>query len=82
VATLTSNGAEACKLTPCGTPLRAATGRSQASAPLFGLRPEYVLPGAEQASESIGCAVPQGGPPAQPAAPGPAGGPVAIAVKR
>lgn len=28
-----SNDAEACKLTPCGNHLRAATGRSQASAP-------------------------------------------------
>jgi hypothetical protein len=81
MAKLDSNGAEACKLTPCGTPLRAASGRSQASALLFVVGPNGDLIAARQASELIGCAVPQGGPPAQPAALGPAGGPVATRVQ-
>jgi len=72
-------GVEACKLTPCGTPLRAASGRSQASAPVARRRP-IPLSWASRtpASELAGSAVPQGCLPAQPA--GPAGGPVALAL--
>ena len=62
------NGAEACELTLRGTPLRATTGRSQASAPLSVL--------SSSASELAALVCPQGCAPAQPAA-CPAGGPVA-----
>lgn len=73
------NGAEACKLTPCGIPLRAASGRSQASAPLVLTAPNADERPSTQASELAGSAVPQGDSPAQPAVLGPAGGQVATA---
>ena len=60
------NDVEACELTIRRIPLRAATGRSQASAP-FSLG---------QAVELAGLVRPQGDAPAEPAA-SPAGGPVA-----
>jgi hypothetical protein len=69
---------EACKLTTCGTTLRAGSVRSQASASLalsLAMSGPIQLP---QASELGGCSAPQGCAPAQPAALGPAGGPVAI----
>lgn len=72
---MSDTDAEACKLTPCGNPLRAATGRSQASA---SVSPTAVADGPHRersASELAGVSVPQGVEPAQPA--GPAGGPVA-----
>jgi hypothetical protein len=62
--------AEACELTIRGTPLRATTGSSQASAPRFS--------SLGQAVELAGLVCPQGCGPAQPAA-SPAGGPVASA---
>src|SRR5688500_2208549 len=71
--------AEACKLTPCGkTPLRAASGRSQASAPLGRQSCALGSSSAATASELAGGTVPQGCLPAQPD--GPAGGPVALAL--
>lgn len=71
------NDAEACKLTPCGNPLRATTGRSQASTSMSAPFPDaHVAPCL--ASELTSPARPQGVEPAQPA--GPAGGPVATDV--
>src|SRR5262245_27376825 len=76
INSLNANGAEACKLTPCReTPLRAASGRSQASAPLFRQRLIGSVASTGPASELAGGAVPQGCLPAKPA--GPAGGHVA-----
>ncbi len=65
--------AEACELTLRGTPLRATTGSSQASAP----EPAPRLVSLSQASELAALVCPQGCAPAQPAA-SPAGGPVAL----
>jgi replication protein len=70
--------AGACKLTPCGTPLRAGSVRSQAPAPLVLTSPEASRDLVPPAGELGGCSVPQGCAPAQPALLGPAGGPVAI----
>lgn len=69
-------GAEACELTTRGTPLRAATGCSQASAPKavrFGT-PRFIS--LSQASELAGLVCPQGCVPTKSAL-SPAGGPVA-----
>jgi hypothetical protein len=63
--------AAACEVTTRRTPPRAATGRSQASAPLSPDSHQQPSP----ASERAGCAAPRGCSPAQPARP--AGGPVA-----
>jgi hypothetical protein len=68
--------AEACKLTPCGTPLRAASGRSQASAS-WPSSAEHSR--SAPAGDAAGCAVPQGCSTAKPA--GPAGGPLAMALQ-
>jgi hypothetical protein len=63
---------EACKLTPCGNPLGATSGRSQACEP-SPQRRQAASEAQDQASDAARSVVPQGVAPAQPA--GPAGGP-------